>query len=445
MTLGLVWALACTDASTPKESIATLAQSAPPLVLPGITVRGVIFIEVDTLRRDHLPAYGYGRDTMPQLGNRAWHQVNGHSAPASWTLPSVSSLFSSVEPARHGMFASGGGGVPLHPFDSPSWPAALGEGGWSTAVFTGNRWFSENSGLSTIFQTAVVAPKEETGQANLGALVPDLLGWLDTLPEDGNFYAHIQPMDPHEPYAPPPEDVAVFRTEPLPFELGPEGISNEQVAELWQTAASVADQAAIEGALVDIYDAQLLGLDRAVDDLLEQLEARGLLAETLVVFSADHGELLGEAAPGVFGHGVRWYQAEAQLPLLLLAPGIEAGVSECLSMNLDLWPTIAEMMGLTPLGDVDGVDLRQGCRTSVRGSDWSQEEALRVYGVASTRSALSHSCATGRNAGTPIGEDADPTETTRADQLEHVDALETRLEEAYTAILAARPSTLCEN
>ncbi len=444
MTAALLWALACTDAEALKRAPLPDLEAGPPLGLPDITVRGILFIEVDTLRRDRLAQYGYPTDLLPSFAERSWHQINGHSATSAWTLPSVSSLFSSLEPARHGTLAHLEPGIPTHPFASPSWPAELGASGWTTGLFTGNRWFSENSGLSPIFQTVIRKPKEETGQANLAALLPDLIAWLDGIPEEQNFYAHLQPMDMHDPYNPPPADITdVSGGEPLPFHVGAEGLARRHFESYWHEATTDDERHEIERGAALLYDAQIPGLDRALAELMAELDSRGLLDEILVVFSADHGEMLGDNGIGDFGHGIRWHQAEAQLPLLLLGPGIEPGVSDCLSMNIDIWPTIVSMIGVPPLSDIDGIDLREACRASVRGSVWDSDVILDVHGVASTDSALNRTCRSGRDRGTPLGDDADATERTRAEKLVDGEQLVSLLGQAYADIVTEKPQAEC--
>ncbi len=412
------------------------------LVLPDLNVRGVLVLHVDTLRADHLPAYGYGRDTTPRLGARAWRVVDGVRAPTSWTLPSTASFLTSLEPERHGLLWWQATGEPNAELVATSWPDRLRAEGWATALFTGNPFASAQSHLDPGFDVVALSPKESTGQHNLAVLGEGLLAWLDTLPAEQPFLAHLQPVDMHAPYAPDAEDLAVFRADPLPYPRDrPQGFTPQGFAAAWATADAAGRQAVTQAA-IDVYDADLRGLDRDIDALLVALDDRGVLEDTLVVLTADHGETLNDPGTGAFGHQIAWREELVKLPLMLLHPAILPGEATCLGANIDVWPTIAARIGVEPATDVDGVDLAGGCRTQVRGSLWRDGGHLETLGEASAAGALQRDCRTGATAGTAIGGGADPTEETPPEDVPDGRALENALD-VHSDEIAAIHETDC--
>jgi arylsulfatase A-like enzyme len=118
------------------------------------------------------------------------------------------------------------------------------------------------------------------------------------------------------------------------------------------------EEAAIFGtSYSDSYDNAVRWVDSLLGHLFDELERRGLRERTVIVFSADHGEAFGEH--GGEGHARNVYGEVTTTPLILgspfrLDPGI---VVEARSENVDLWPTVLELLGLPPLPDTDGQSL----------------------------------------------------------------------------------------
>jgi len=179
------------------------------------------------------------------------------------------------------------------------------------------------------------------------------LAWLDTHPQERRFFLWVHYQDPHGPYTPPPECLA-------PFEPGSEPelqVGTDQrghgVLPMYQVVDSERRPAAYRAR----YEAEIRYFDRELGRLLAGLRERGLLERALLVFTADHGESLGEHGY-YFSHGQNLHQELVHVPLLLRPPGgaKQARRVAAPASHLDLYPTILDALGVAP-GETRGLDL----------------------------------------------------------------------------------------
>ena len=148
------------------------------------------------------------------------------------------------------------------------------------------------------------------------------------------------------------------------------GHNSEVLEALWQSKNTAEQEAFVEG-INGLYDEQLPALDRAIHHLLQEMDERRLLERTLVVLTADHGEMLGDRETGDFGHGDYLWPELVQIPFLWMGPGISPGQKDCLGQSIDIGPSLLAMAGLPEMAGVDGQDLQAGCRTVSRHSIYS--------------------------------------------------------------------------
>lgn len=378
------------------------------LLLPDLAARNIVYVHVDTLRKDHLPPFGYARDTLPLLSARGWLVVDGIVASSSWTVPSTASLLTGVGPEVHGMRAlSRDNPEDFLSIDVPTVTEHLAAQGYATGSFAGNPWVGANSDLHNGFTENLYLPKDTT-RPNSEALVEAALDWLDGV--DGPFFLFLQPMDPHEPYWVSPRDRGVFGDGSPPFDL--EADATTQGQQIY--AAMEADEAGATQALVDVYDESLLGLDRSLDALLDALDAAGRLDDTVVILSADHGETLNDAGDRYWGHGESMREELVANPVLILAPGLAPGEARCVGRNEDMFPTLLDAMGLPPLEGVSGVSLRDGCRAQGRASLYTGSDFVGVLAATDGASRVVRYCkGTVEEEAFDLG--ADPTETSPTD------------------------------
>jgi arylsulfatase A-like enzyme len=290
----------------------------------------VLVFCIDTLRQDHLPIYGYKRDTAPTVTKFAKDAMRFNEAltVSTFTFSVASSIVSGLYPAAHGALS----------FDDtlagsfPVLPELLSERGYRTAVFAGMSYFGQRWGLSRGFDR-VSGTAEQSHDSTGAALNAQFADWLDD--GDDDFFTVLWSFDAHKPYV----DIAdEFTGHPNPA--------------------------------IDDYDNGIRYADEQFARTLEILQKRDLLEDTLVVLMGDHGEVFDEHhwiessklarfavqhdisivgdlfREDQLGHtAIPPYEEAIQIPLLLRFPGGEhAGSYGCLAQPHDLAATIAEFM-----------------------------------------------------------------------------------------------------
>jgi arylsulfatase A-like enzyme len=183
------------------------------------------------------------------------------------------------------------------------------------------------------------------------------------------FFAYVSPVAPHEPSTPASRDLHDFDGEQAPrlpsFNEGDVSDKPSFIRSLPRLSAS--DIAAID-ALHEKRVESLQAVDDLVEDLVGELEGQSVLNNTYVVFTSDNGWHHGEHRISNRKHQV--YEESIHMPLVIRGPGVVAGEStDKLALNIDFYPTFAELAGTTPSSKVDGRSLRavlEGTATSWR-------------------------------------------------------------------------------
>ena len=309
----------------------------------------VVLVTSDTTRQDELSVYG-GPVATPALERLAAEGVvfDDAHAVAFGTNPSHASLMTSTHAARHGVvhnrIALGG--------ELPTLAETLRDQGYATAAFVSAVVLTRRAGLARGFDVY----DDSVGLERPGDLTVRLFArWLRER-GGGPFFAWIHLYDPHQPYAPagapaaPEVDALIARTNRrgLPGFIDPLAIRDSAPDRLPD----------VERVARERYRAEIAFVDRQVASLRALLEERGLLDDTLFVFTADHGENFLDRGPDVaYNHaGVRG--DVTRIPLIMRLPGAAVrGRSAALVGNLDLAPTIVSWLGLPPVPAWDGVPL----------------------------------------------------------------------------------------
>ncbi len=297
---------------------------ADPIVAPRkVAPRRVLLVYIDTLRADHLGAYGYGRDTTPwvdAVGARgAVHEQAWSVAP--WTLPAYRSSISGRRPTgwTHG----------------PTLGERLREHGVATGALAANLYLSDAFGGARGFGMHRV---EHLAPAD--AQVDRAIAWLDQHGDrDALLLLHF--MDPHLPYE-----------EPEPFRskfAGPAPLS-WRAGDRFLREAVRAPSAASKGWIVDRYDNNIAFVDAQLARLQPHLRD-----DDLVVIYSDHGEEFWDH--GGFEHGHSLHQELVQVPLVIAGPGVTPGRLDAPVSLLDITPTVLDWYGLDVPADLDGRSL----------------------------------------------------------------------------------------
>lgn len=291
----------------------------------------VLLLSIDTLRADHLGCYGGTRVATPNIDRIAAEGALFENAacPMPMTRPSLSTVHTSLHPREHGVVNNG---VSLAP-DAVTLAEVLAGAGYATAAFTPVRLLDEASGLAQGFAT-YDAPDAHHVPAD--RVAPQALDWLAARDPAQPFFVWLHLFDPHLPYAPPAQYVQG------------EGVSEVSWRSLLATAnANDGDVPAsvLERAL-ELYAGEVAYVDHWVGAVLAQLEALGVLDDTIVVFTADHGECFDHGI--FFEHADCLYDGAAKVPLLVryptrVAPGTR--VAEQVE-HLDVAPTILALAGV---------------------------------------------------------------------------------------------------
>ncbi len=297
-------------------------RTAPALVLVGVLAacaapeppppRHLVLVVFDTLRADRMSIYGHEAPTTPFLESLAPELVRyvGVKAPAPWTLPSHASLFTGLSPIAHGVHWA------HKRLDPPFTTLAetLRESGFCTRGLSANPIVSELTGLDQGFEKFQrVGQPRATQSQRLLAKVPAILA--DASRRDCRLFLFANFMDTHTP-----THSAVH---------GPEfGLAGapplDDTRSKWEVTAGLRSFPEEERrAHLAAYDAAVRAVDDAARGLFEALQAAGLLEDSLVVVTSDHGEGLGQHAE--LGHVLSVWEEQLAVPLLVRLPGGRGG------------------------------------------------------------------------------------------------------------------------
>lgn len=346
----------------------------------------VIVLLIDTLRADHLSTYGYKRPTSPAIDALAANgaRFDAAYAAAPWTRPSVTSLMTSLYPSSHDVQSEWS----KLPNDVPTLAELMKSRGYRTAAFSANRQVSPMFGLGRGFDTfwnsklpTLLAQTSMGGWRKLlrnfvlakllaSAHVDDAHGawslratdaatvnkevvhWFDREPQTSPYFLYVHYLDPHHPYSAPEDDLnpekldqlALHRVVDIPVKRRPYPLTQFD-------EPNASDLAGIQA----LYDAEIRYVDREIGRLLDTLRARGLLDNTYVVVTADHGEEFYDHKQWL--HGNSLFEELVRVPLVISGPNIAARAVDAPVSLLDVLPTIAEWTGAPPPFAVQGRSL----------------------------------------------------------------------------------------
>jgi arylsulfatase A-like enzyme len=369
----------------------------------------VVVVLIDTLRADHLGAYGYDRPTSPNIDRFAAEGTLFERAfsQSTWTKPAMASFFTGRYPSQHQTNLERS----RLPETEVLLPEVLGHVGYRTAVFSGNPWVTPEYGfdqgvdhfhsvyddrfarVTLYMRTLKRVSKAVDGRRRVYNRVKNLidrapstterdvqladafLRWLDGL-DERPFFAHVHLMSPHHPYDPPPPyDRFVPDPTHRPVTVYP------RKSYFFFDEGEPLDAAALAD-MVARYDGSILFVDEIVGRILAGLDGRGLRDETLVVLTSDHGEEFYDHRN--WGHGQSVYDELARIPLLVRHPRtFPAGARvERPVMLVDVMPTILELAGAGPLDGLPGRSLLTR-PDAPEASDEALVELIYRYGWAS--------------------------------------------------------------
>ncbi|MBN2370120.1 MAG: sulfatase [Vicinamibacteria bacterium] len=321
-----------------------LRQHHPRLSFKGYNV---VMVSVDTLRADHLGCYGYPRDTSPTIDALAARSLRFHNAysTAPWTFPAHFSLFTGRYPTRREFFT-----YPADPHSRAGWDhlitlaEVLQKAGYQTIGATGGAWVSGHLGFSQGFDAYY------THGVRFEDNAPALHGWIDRQEDSRPFFLFVHGYNVHRPYD-PPDDLKLRFIDKIPEDC--EGVVFENIE---PDKGRCLRARAGEKYAISQYDAEILGVDRFLSDLLTRLDRRNLLDRTILVVLSDHGEEFWDH--GSVDHINTLYEELIRIPIILHIPGVSPRIIQDPVSILDLMPTLIDLLDL------------EGVSPSMEGQSW---------------------------------------------------------------------------
>ncbi|MDR1190188.1 MAG: sulfatase-like hydrolase/transferase [Verrucomicrobiales bacterium] len=377
----------------------------------------VLYIDIDSLRPDHLGCYGYHRDTSPAIDALARDGMMFRRCytPDAPCLPSRTAFYSgrlgiqtgvvghagtAAEPKREGVGRSF-----RDRFEEQGLARQLQQAGLHTAMISpfGQRHAAWQfyAGFNEIHNTG------RYGLESAEEVQPVVDEWLARHAGGGRWFLHVNYWDPHTPYRVPLAYGEPFAGDPLPAWLDDEAVLARHRRRAGpHTALDIAmyddatdprhprqpgkitDRAALRR-MIDGYDTGVRYADDHVARIIGALKKAGVYDDTIIIVSGDHGENLGEL--GIYGEHATADEVTCRVPLIVRCPGGPRGaVDDAFHYNLDLAPTLMELLGgeAQPLWDGQSfaATLRDGtvsgrdsvvvshcahvCQRSARWGDW---------------------------------------------------------------------------
>ena len=383
-----------------------------------------IYIDIDTLRADHLGCAGYHRDTTPNIDAIAADGVRFENVYASDVpcLPSRTALATGMFGIRNGVVNHGGLAAELRAEGERreflgsiavnAWASKFYWAGWHTASISSFPFRHSASWWNHGVMEAMNLMRGLGGE-RADEVLPGALDWLDRRGGADDWFLHLHLWDPHTPYNTPGEYGNPFASDPVPSwhteeirqrnwdYAGPHsaqepwGYTPDEWGPPPERAPWNASSMEDVKAIFDGYDVGIRYADDAVGTIMNKLDDLGVLDETAVLISSDHGEAFGEL--GVYADHQAADEATCHIPAVLKWPGVKPRVDEGLHYHLDIGATVVDLAGIevpTELWSGESVKesldagedggrpalmLSQGAWSCQRGVRWGDHLYLRTF------------------------------------------------------------------
>lgn len=375
----------------------------------------ILYLDVDTTRPDHLGCYGYFRNTSPNIDKIAQDGVimNNYYCSDAPCLPSRTALFTGQFGIRNGAVNHGGRASQLRIDENRDFKSRLEyislfgmlrQKGFYTCGITPfasrhSSWYFY-CGFNEIHDTG------KYGDENADEILPVALEWLEKNGTKDNWYLHINLWDPHTPYRTPEDFENPFKDDPIPDWIteevleehkkmaGPHcaqeiGMYSDYIPPKFPKQPGRLDTLEDVKKLYDGYDSGIRYADEHIGKIIELLKAKNIYEDTAIIISSDHGENLGEL--GIYAEHGTADNITCRIPMIIKWPGgVKNHVNNGLYYNLDLIPTLAELLDIRPSKEWDGISfadvitkgaesgreylvlsqMAHVCQRSVRYEDW---------------------------------------------------------------------------
>lgn len=328
----------------------------------------LLLIVADALRADHLSCYGYRRYTTPfidliaETGCTFRHAF----AASNSTDPCFTSLMTGRYPVSHGI--TGMYGPERHDRwledATPVLAELLQSQGFHTAAVDSLRkWFKRGFDKYILPDSGEKLANIAGAVFNGDAITDAALAWADTYRADRPYFLFLHYWDTHAPYQPPTRYSRLFEADAL-WEMP---LRRKVYVDIVRNCASRAEEVVSQ---VANYDRELAYMDTEVERLVAGLHARGMMDETALIFTANHGESFYEHDV-MFTH-YHLHDPTVHIPLIISAPGVLPGGKQVsgLASQVDLLPTILELAEIEPPPGLQGESLISAARRGRTGREF---------------------------------------------------------------------------
>lgn len=349
----------------------------------------ILYVDLDTLRPDHLGCYGYHRDTSPNIDAIAGQGVrfDNYYCTDAPCLPSRAALLSGQFGIHTGAVGHGGTAADFRlqgesrgfrtTMANECLAMVLRHAGFKTVSISP---FAERHSLWEWY--AGFSEMHNTGKGGLESaeeVTPTVMKWIEQNAKEDNWFLHVNYWDPHTPYRAPEEFGDPFAGDPLPAWLTQEALEKHRAMVGPHTAREVAMYDNSESPrfprhpgevkdmkdmrrMIDGYDCGIRYVDGHVGRVLDALAAQGVLEDTAIIISSDHGENQGELA--IYGEHATADNITCRIPMIVRWPDNPAGhADDGLHLNIDLIPTLAEIFDQPTSPRWDGRSYAPALRT----------------------------------------------------------------------------------
>lgn len=355
----------------PAAVLALLAGASPERAAPAAGGRpNVLLLVADTLRADHIGCYGAAHTGTPNIDALASRgaRVESVIAAGAWTAPTTASILTGLHPNRHGLlsyhdrirdevvglaelFGQAGyatAGFSANPILSPRYGFGRGFDVWDENLLETGLRRHPRSPLAAALGLAGLLPAPERF-LRAGELFDHALDWIDR-PREKPFFLYLQIMDAHDPYDPPPPFDTLHARGSIPGFRMKLGTLSDILAARLPAGRAELDR------MLELYAGAVSYIDDRIGSLMGELSRRGILDDTLVVFTFDHGEEFLDH--GDLEHTRTLYEEIVRGPLIFAGPGVRQGhVIRGGVPQVDIAPTILDGAGLSVEKTFDGRSL----------------------------------------------------------------------------------------
>ncbi len=311
----------------------------------------VIFLMLDTLRADHLGVYGYERNTSPNIDQFAKENLFFKNAITAvpWTPPSVAGMWSGLYPKSHNFMPPNSREEATTNVSKLSesvltLPEILKAQGYQTHAISTNPWITDTFGFNQGYDKFEYLEREQAD-----VLTESGIKAIEQMTsKEDPFFLYLHYLDPHEPYTPPDKYARVFKG-PLK--------ANDYDAEMQRK--------------IGLYDGEIAFMDEWLGKFFAYLKEKKLYEDSIIVIVGDHGEQFMEH--GNISHGNELFNPELHIPMIIkTGKNIQQRVVDYAVSNIDLFPTILELVGLTPPANYQSVSLLKDANSQGRGGVMSE-------------------------------------------------------------------------